>query len=1441
MRRGPPTSRDAGLIRALNGLGLDLKIDHAPSQATSAPPPKQPPVAVTRGLDCLDHLLRPERRSVPTSGLSMAHARLEHQQNQLLDQSCDPAAQLNDNAGAFAPLGQQHNTCRSSTYALSVRSVASERLDATFALAPRTSAPSTSAECMARCHRACARASDSTSVCHARAAPPVAPQAASLDESISQRGAAVAASTATQAAVTGSVCADARSVHAPASPFSSEGSTRVRQCRARQHHTHTHVSSREPPLPRPAQIQLPRHADRRSGWSPPNDHSPESSGASLQQPNAMHVSTAAQQPLSHLSASSMPLQHHHPSCAASPNDCSPPSTVPSPHLHAITERTDHSLLSQLVSPCDRISCDVTCADGIGGVDRDHPSSLSAHPRAPRTPHERRRSRWAPNPIDTPIAEADEEAGTPKADRGRCGMSPTGEPSLVENSGLVAAPPCKMLFESESAMTRNMGASHRRPPAQTPPHVSALYRALLERRPSQNDASPARGGKAGFHDWAAHASAPLSEAAVAHHRASTQSIPSSEELTAREARVAAREQMVHARESQLEVDFEYVLSQLDLRLQQKKADIQESKLAMQELQRSLDVKERALVSREAAVRSLLSVGAASSLGGPNVADGFIAKEELPALPAIPLVDGRDSCGNSSRGATDACRSSCAVAGTSHEAASSCACRGSVAPIISDGIVMDEMLGLLDQISSHLIKVSTQLGPNGELNFAGVGGHISSPTQKAAPRQGESRELSKEGGDPEGAHATVDLKVVTEATFAERLQTLAGYLRLVHRGWATSRNGSRAESHAASQLPSPHRCKGSSSKSKTDDGNDHRLGSSELLVGRAEAADKGVERKWSCMDNAGQPGPLDSVAIPACRQAFSAQTASPAPAMSLAPTPIANLVPPPIVLAPQPPPLPAPPPPPPAVSQVMLAPPPLVSSAPPPPAPPTMPLRTARIAPPPISAHAPPPPPPSHPASSAMSNTSAAPPEPLPCAVKMRAVHWAKLPPTLLVSSVWLAVDTSKVEVDAAETEAMFAVPQPPPRLQRCSSTISSEGARSTDSVGHGSAVQMTSLRAPNMALTTPPALHVLSLPRANNVAIFLKKISKLLTCEQLCNAVMRMEAPILEPELLDSVLANLPGEAEAKALRSLRIDDPAKLTQPERFCFEMARLPRLGSMLHALRLRHNLPSSLQRASSALASVAEAAQQLMGSPAFVHILASVLAHGNYLNSGTSRAGARGIKLEGLEKARAIKSVDGKTSLLQHACRAARLSQSSITSELGSVRAARRLPLLEILRIIQEVEEGVGDVRKELALCPLPDFEAEVAAEATDGRSTSDSGSTASFTGVSEEQLVAVRFRQAMAPFYAHMQEGLDDLTRKRDETKTLLKGLASWLGEDPTSADADAILAVCADLVDTAEACSHPGKQHEDTANQLHRVHYSEVTNVDAVQDEPYGNQHDTEYF
>jgi hypothetical protein len=288
--------------------------------------------------------------------------------------------------------------------------------------------------------------------------------------------------------------------------------------------------------------------------------------------------------------------------------------------------------------------------------------------------------------------------------------------------------------------------------------------------------------------------------------------------------------------------------------------------------------------------------------------------------------------------------------------------------------------------------------------------------------------------------------------------------------------------------------------------------------------------------------------------------------------------------------------------------------------------------------------------------------------------------------------------------------------------------------------------------------------------------------------VRLDALIFDGELLEAVLSNLSSETEAKQLRALRVD-PATLAPAERFCFEMARLPRLSPMLNALRLRQSLPVSLGRATGALNAVSTAAQELMQSAAFVKVLASMLRHGNFLNAGTARGGARGFGLDGIEKMRALKSADGRTSLLEHACTATGLSRKQLVAELSHVRPACQLPLLDVLRIVKEVEDGIEIVGQELALCPLPDIEADVAAEAAEVL-------PAQSTPTNEQQLVARRFRTAMAPFYTEMQHGLETLTASRDETRALLRKLTAWLGEDPAKTNPDVLLKTCADLVDTA---------------------------------------------
>ena len=44
----------------------------------------------------------------------------------------------------------------------------------------------------------------------------------------------------------------------------------------------------------------------------------------------------------------------------------------------------------------------------------------------------------------------------------------------------------------------------------------------------------------------------------------------------------------------------------------------------------------------------------------------------------------------------------------------------------------------------------------------------------------------------------------------------------------------------------------------------------------------------------------------------------------------------------------------------------------------------------------------------------------------------------------------------------------------------------------------------------------------------------------------------------------------------------------------------------------------------------------------------------------------------------------------------------AELGLVKQAVKVPLVEVLALVKEVHEGVSTVNQELALCPVADLE-------------------------------------------------------------------------------------------------------------------------------------------
>jgi len=411
--------------------------------------------------------------------------------------------------------------------------------------------------------------------------------------------------------------------------------------------------------------------------------------------------------------------------------------------------------------------------------------------------------------------------------------------------------------------------------------------------------------------------------------------------------------------------------------------------------------------------------------------------------------------------------------------------------------------------------------------------------------------------------------------------------------------------------------------------------------------------------------------------------------------------------------------------------------------------------------------------------------------MKSLHWTKLPANLLNLSLWAALPAAgpPATVDYEQVEALFGAK--PPRTAVTGTTGGGNSTRGGGAAGVGGVGGGGAARggggsggggARHGAAATGPKLHVLSLKRANNVAIFLARTSRGLTIEQLSRAAQQFDPSVLTADLLESLLENLPPETEAKALRALQVE-PAALVPPERFCWEMAKMPRLRNMLQALRVRHTLPPLLHRANTALGCVAEATRQIMASAALVSLLQALLAHGNFVNAGTPRGGAAGVKLDGLEKANSLRTQDGKGTLLRYVCAQLPSCQQALLAELGHVKQAVRVPLVEVLALVREVHEGVRAVKQELALCPVADLEDDLASEAASRATEED-----------EAELMSRRFRRAMEGFHQSSQQGLEALTAQQEDTKALLRKLANFFGEDPNVAKPDMILGRVADLLD-----------------------------------------------
>ncbi|CAD5316802.1 Formin-like protein 8 [Arabidopsis thaliana] len=301
-------------------------------------------------------------------------------------------------------------------------------------------------------------------------------------------------------------------------------------------------------------------------------------------------------------------------------------------------------------------------------------------------------------------------------------------------------------------------------------------------------------------------------------------------------------------------------------------------------------------------------------------------------------------------------------------------------------------------------------------------------------------------------------------------------------------------------------------------------------------------------------------------------------------------------------PTPPPPPPSIA--------VKQSAPTPPPPP--PIKKG-------SSPSPPPPPPVKKVGALSSSASKPPPAPVRGAsggetskqVKLKPLHWDKVNPDSDHSMVWDKIDRGSFSFDGDLMEALFG--------------YVAVGKKSPE---QGDEKNPKSTQ-----------IFILDPRKSQNTAIVLKSLG--MTREELVESLI--EGNDFVPDTLERLARIAPTKEEQSAI--LEFDgDTAKLADAETFLFHLLKsVPTAFTRLNAFLFRANYYPEMAHHSKCLQTLDLACKELRSRGLFVKLLEAILKAGNRMNAGTARGNAQAFNLTALLKLSDVKSVDGKTSLL------------------------------------------------------------------------------------------------------------------------------------------------------------------------------------------------------
>jgi hypothetical protein len=420
---------------------------------------------------------------------------------------------------------------------------------------------------------------------------------------------------------------------------------------------------------------------------------------------------------------------------------------------------------------------------------------------------------------------------------------------------------------------------------------------------------------------------------------------------------------------------------------------------------------------------------------------------------------------------------------------------------------------------------------------------------------------------------------------------------------------------------------------------------------------------------------------------------------------------------------PPPPPPPGAKPPPPPPPPPGSKPPPPPPP----------PPPGKAGAPPPPPPLPPGGKipAMKKAGTLVTTLAAGVKRLKQLHWQKI--TKTDNTIWAAAPGVDVKFNVEDLEQLYSLADAPAKEAQSKEKKSGP-------------------------------IHILDQKRTHNIAIQLtssilnhKIAGVAMKFSDVRAALVACDDTVLSLDQLQVLVHAIPADGERDALRAWS-GDRSQLATVEQYFMEVMDIPRLKERIAALIFKQTYSPNLDSVQASLATLRLACSAVSADGTLPKLLKWALEVGNYLNSGTYRANARGIKLDGLLMMDNVKANDRKTSILTYVVKQLLPKTPEIRglpAQLGAVvRQAAGVSLEATQAALDELDKGLQLVQEE-------------ALQALDGPSPA---------GGDVAQAAADAFRDVMLPFTQRVEEELAATRGAMRATVDLLSDANTYLGED-----------------------------------------------------------------